>query len=147
MGTNNGNVKKVGQSSESIKQRMLSICPTEYKVYWIWSKFAPELVPDCKTFDELKKRYESKFPKNITEEQAEVWMYEKPVQNALKELMKCLHEKKMIELYNIYFEKAKSDVQAFKAFTDFSKTFFENNEENELAMLLKGIKLDEGDEE
>ncbi len=48
----------------------------------------------------------------------------------------------MIELYNVYFEKAKEDTQAFKAFTDFSDKFFEDNV-NELTQLLNGVDIDE----
>ncbi len=48
----------------------------------------------------------------------------------------------MVELYNIYYDKAKEDVQAFKAFVDFSKTFFKGNEESELQKALNGIDFD-----
>lgn len=137
-------------TQESLKIKMQNMC-TDYKVYWLWLKFAPELLPDknIKTFKDLQNKYK-KFPKDITEQDAEVWLYEKPVQNALKELLKSQHTKKMMELYNIYFEKAKTDVQAFKAFIDFSNAFFADEKDSELEMLLKGIKvkdLDMGEDE
>ena len=49
----------------------------------------------------------------------------------------------MTELYNIYFEKAKEDVQAFKAFVDFSATYFKDNQESELQKILNGVDLGE----
>lgn len=135
-------------TQESLKIKMQNIC-TDYKAIWLWWKYAPELLPKgIKTFKDLQDRYQ-KFP-NVTEQEAELWLYEKPVQNALKELLKSQHTKKMMELYNIYFEKAKTDVQAFKAFIDFSNTFFADEKDSELEMLLKGIKikdLDMGEDE
>lgn len=126
-------------TQESLKTKMQNIC-TDYKAYWLWWKYAPELLPKgIKTFKDLQDRYQ-KFP-NVTEQEAELWLYEKPVQNSLKELLKSQHTKKIMELYNIYFEKAKTDVQAFKAFIDFSNAFFADEKDSELEMLLKGIKL------
>ncbi len=63
-------------------------------------------------------------------------------QKAHKYLLILLHNQRMIELYNIYFERAKEDTQAFKAFTDFSDKFFEDNI-NQLQSLLNGIDIDE----
>lgn len=135
-------------TQESLKIKMQNIC-TDYKAVWLWWKYAPELLPKgIKTFKDLQDRYQ-KFP-NVTEQEAELWLYEKPVQDSLKELLKSQHTKKMMELYNIYFEKAKTDVQAFKAFIDFSNAFFADEKDSELEMLLKGIKikdLDMGEDE
>lgn len=135
-------------TQESLKIKMQNIC-TDYKAIFLWWKYAPELLPKgIKTFKDLQDRYQ-KFP-NVTEQEAELWLYEKPVQDSLKELLKSQHTKKMMELYNIYFEKAKTDVQAFKAFIDFSNAFFADEKDSELEMLLKGIKvkdLDMGEDE
>lgn len=135
-------------TQESLKTKMQNIC-TDYKAIFLWWKYAPELLPKgIKTFKDLQDRYQ-KFP-NVTEQEAELWLYEKPVQDSLKELLKSQHTKKMMELYNIYFEKAKTDVQAFKAFIDFSNAFFADEKDSELEMLLKGIKikdLDMGEDE
>lgn len=135
-------------TQESLKTKMQNIC-TDYKAIYLWWKYAPELLPKgIKTFKDLQDRYQ-KFP-NVTEQEAELWLYEKPVQDSLKELLKSQHTKKMMELYNIYFEKAKTDVQAFKAFIDFSNAFFADEKDSELEMLLKGIKvkdLDVGENE
>lgn len=53
------------------------------------------------------------------------------------------HEEKLIALYNKYYELALGgDVQAFRAFTDFSKIFMgDDSEENELMSILKGAKV------
>jgi Trp operon repressor len=51
----------------------------------------------------------------------------------------------MIELYNIYYENAKKDTNAFKAFVDFSEKFFATEKESELLALLQ--KADVGDED
>ena len=98
-------------TQESLKTKMQNIC-TDYKAIWLWWKYAPELLPKgIKTFKDLQDRYQ-KFP-NVTEQEAELWLYEKPVQDSLKELLKSQHTKKMMELYNIYFEKAKTDVHVY----------------------------------
>lgn len=71
---------------------------------------------------------------------------EEDVQKAMRFAMKVLHEAKMIELYNIYFERAKEDVQSFKAFIDFSEKFFAEESESELMQLLNGIDVGGSDE-
>jgi len=134
-----------GTTKISITQRMRELV-CEYKVLYLFWLYAPELLPDGKfdTFDDLKDHYQV-FPKGVTEKQAKNWLYEEPVQNALMLLMKSSHEKKMVELYNIYFEKAKDDVQAFRAFVDFSNTFFADKGETELQKILNGVDLNDGD--
>ena len=126
----------------TIKQQMKDLIP-EYKALYLYYIYAPELLPDAgiNTFDDLKGHYKM-FPQGIVESQAKLWLYEEPTQNALKVLLKAKHEQKMVELYNIYYDKAKEDVQAFKAFVDFSKTFFKGNEESELQKALNGIDFD-----
>lgn len=62
------------------------------------------------------------------------------MQNAVLWLLKRLHQKKQIELYNAYYQKALSgDVQAFKAFEDFSEKFFAENKENGLVSILNKV--------
>lgn len=125
----------------TIKQQMKELIP-EYKALYLYFLYSPELLPDksIKTYENLKSKYQM-FPKTVTEKDAQLWLYEEPVQNALKVLLRAKHNQKMVELYNIYFEKAKKDVQAFRAFVDFSKTFFKGNEESELQKILNGIDL------
>lgn len=127
----------------TIKQQMKNLIP-EYKALYLYYIYAPELLPDSKiqTFDDLKEHFKM-FPQGIIESQAKLWLYEEPTQNALKVLLKAKHAQRMTELYNIYFEKAKEDVQAFKAFVDFSATYFKDNQESELQKILNGVNLDE----
>lgn len=69
---------------------------------------------------------------------------EQGCQSAIKWLLKRLHQKKEIELYDRYYQKAlDGDVQAFKAWQDFSEKFFKENKENELTKLLN--KIPDGD--
>ena len=134
---------QIGETNkESIRQKMLAIC-TEYKVYYLWFKYAPKLLPEgIKTYKDLQARYE-KFPKKVTEEQAELWLLEEQVQTALKVLLSAQHKQKLIDLYQIYYDKAKEDTNAFKAFVEFSNTFFADESESELTRILKGVKVDE----
>lgn len=134
-------------TSTSIKQQMISLIP-EYKALYLYWLYAPDLLPPdahIKTFNDLVGHYKM-FPKNITEEQAKVWLYEAPVQNALKVLLKAKHSQKMVELYNIYFDKAKTDTNAFKAFIDFSDKYFADENESELQKILNQVNLDEDEE-
>ena len=106
--------------------------------------YCPEYLKDAdtrpiKTFDDLKERYEV-FSDTITEDICKKYLLEQGVQTAIKWLMKRLHQKKLIELYNTYFEKAMSgDTQAFKAFLEFSDKFFAEDKENGLTKLLNRI--------
>jgi hypothetical protein len=117
---------------------------TEYKALYLEWLYAPTLLPEpFKTFDDLKNHYKM-FPQTVTEEEAKRWLYEPPVQEGLKIILKSQHNQKMVELYKIYYEKAKEDTNAFKAFVEFSNQFFGNeNKENELTAILKGVSLDE----
>lgn len=81
---------------------------------------------------------------NISLEDAETkYKTEEDVQNAMKYTMKILHHNKLIELYNIYFDRAKEDTQAFKAFIEFSESFFAGEKESDLIRILNGVDLDE----
>lgn len=107
-------------------------------------KYCPEYLKDHEsdpimTFDDLKNRYRV-FSDTITEKTCEKYMLEEGVQNAVLWVLKRLHQKKQIELYNAYYEKALGgDVQAFKAFEDFSDKFFAENKENGLVALLNNV--------
>lgn len=138
----------VGQTASkctTIKQQMKELIP-EYKALYLYLLYAPELLPDkgIKTYAQLKNNYQM-FPKGVTENEAKLWLYEEPVQNALKVLLRSQQNQRMVELYNIYFQKAKDDVQAFRAFVDFSNTFFKGNEESELQKILNSTNISEGD--
>ena len=121
---------KSTSQEESILVHLKNMVKTDTKVYYILWKYAPQLLPQhFKTFDDLKNNYKC-FTKGATEKIAENWLMEENVQTAVKWLLQREHQKKMIELYNIYFDKAKSDTNAFKAFVEFSNQFFADDKKN-----------------
>ena len=130
---------KSTSQEESILVHLKNMVKTETKVYYILWKYAPELLPQhFKTFDDLKNNYKC-FTKGATEKIAENWLMEENVQTAVKWLLKREHQKKMIELYNIYFDKAKNDTNAFKAFVDFSNQFFADDIKNGILEIVQGL--------
>lgn len=51
-----------------------------------------------------------------------------------------MHQSKLVELYQPYYNKAlQGDVQAFKAWQEFSENFFKEDQENDLTSLLNKI--------
>lgn len=60
-----------------------------------------------------------------------------------KEVLRKQHEKKLIELYNAYYDKALSgESSSLKAFIDVSKELFNGaEEENDLNKLLRGLEV------
>lgn len=135
---------KSTSKEQSIQSKLFSLVSTYPKVYFIMWKYAPQLLPNpnIKTFDDLKNNYKS-FTDGMTEQSCNNWLMEENVQTAVKWLLKREHQAKMIELYNIYYNKAKEDTNAFKAFTDFSDKFFKEEKDSELLGILNGIKDDE----
>lgn len=149
MAKGNKNASGSSVSSEtSIYQTLKGMINTDTKVYYVMWKFCPEYLKDneidpIKTFEDLKSRY-AVFSDKITEKTCEKYMLEQGVQNAVKWLLERLHQKKQIELYNAYYKKAlDGDVQAFKAFEDFSEKFFAENKENGLVKLLNSVSEDD----
>ena len=96
------------------------------------------------TVEELAEEYKG-FTKGMDKAQCERWLVEESVQTAVKYLLKRMHAQKLIELYEIYFDKAKKDVQAFQAFSKFSEKFFEESGEDELLSVLKETNIDDGE--
>lgn len=131
---------------KSVMASLKEMVRTDTKVYWILWKFCPELLPtQCKTYKDLQDNYAA-F-KNLDEDTVNRYMYNEGVQNAVKWLLKRMDGARMIELYNIYYERAKSDVQAFKALIDFKKEFFTDKEGSELLKILGGTDISEDDSE
>lgn len=137
------NGKSVSQEI-SIIHKIKGMVKTDAKVYFIMWKFAPQLLPNpnIKTFADLKGNYKT-FTDGMTEVNCNNWLMEENVQTAVKWLLKREHQAKLIELYNTYYERAKEDTNAFKAFTDFSDKFFAEEKDSELLSLLNGIKDDD----
>ena len=131
------------KSEQSLLQKLHEMLPTQVKVYYIVWKYAPHILPKkVDTFEELTAEYKG-FTKGMDEAQCERWLAEESVQTAVKYLLKRMHAQKLVELYEIYFNKAKEDVQTFQAFSKFSEKFFEDDGEDELRAVLKDVKLDD----
>lgn len=113
---------------------------TTKKAYFLLWKY--KIKHKDMTFEEISK----KFLGGISEDVANDYFLEEDVQSAIKCILRTLHTNKMIELYTIYFEKAKEDTQAFKAFIEFSEKFFNNGDEDELATLLNNITIGDDNE-
>lgn len=114
------------------------------KVYYIMWLYCPEYLKEAdirpiKTFDDLKNRYEV-FSDTITEDVCKRYLLEQGCQTAIRWLLKRLHQKKLVDLYETYYKKAMDgDTQAFKAFLEFSDKFFKEDKENGLTKLLNRI--------
>jgi acyl-CoA-binding protein len=130
---------KSTSQEQSVLKHLISLVHTQTKAYYILWKYAPELLPaKFKTFDDLKNNYKV-FTAGVTEKTAENWLMEENVQTAVKWLLKREHQKKLIELYNIYYDRAKEDTNAFKAFIDFSNQFFNDDKKSDVLDIIQNI--------
>lgn len=141
--TKKGGSGKGCQLEQSLLQKLHQMLPSQSKVYYIVWKYAKHLLPKTvDTFEDLTTQYQV-FTEGMNEAHCERWLSEESVQAAVKYLLKRLHNQKLIELYEIYFDKAKEDVQAFQAFAKFSEKFFEDSGEDELSAILNQTKISE----
>ena len=146
--SNNGVWGKSVSKEKSIYATLKEITGTDTKAYYIMYLYCPEYLKEAdrrpvKDFEDLKSRYEC-FSDSITENVCKRYIMEQGCQTAIKWLLKRLHQKKMIELYDKYYQKAlDGDVQAFKAWQEFSEKFFIEDKENELTKLLNKIPDDD----
>ena len=128
----------------SIYRNLKEMLSTDTKVYYIMWLYCPEYLKEAdirpiKTFDDLKNRYEV-FSDTITEDVCKRYLLEQGCQTAIRWLLKRLHQKKLVDLYETYYQKAMDgDTQAFKAFLEFSDKFFKEDKENGLTKLLNRI--------
>lgn len=95
------------------------------------------------SWESISKSY---FNGKSLEDTKKYYLYQEGVQNGYKYLLSVIHKNKLIELYNIYFERAKEDTNAFNAFVKFSETFFKDEQELELTSLLNNIDIGDEDE-
>ncbi len=139
---------KAVANEQSIVNKLYEMIGVKHKAYYICWRYCPQALPNknVKTFEDLCNTY-SYFTSTMTEEFCQTWLTEQQCQNAIKWLLKRLHQSKMIELYNTYYEKAKDDTAAFRAFVEFSDRFFTNEKESELLSILKGVDLSEDEAE
>ncbi len=135
------------KNETSIVSKLYEMTNNKAKSYYICWKYAPDALPNknIKTFEELKNTYKY-FSDGITEETAKGWEIESNVQACIKYVLKRTHQHKMIELYNLYFEKSKEDTAAFKMFCQFSNEFFATEKESELLSILKGVNFSDDDD-
>lgn len=114
----------------------------DHLAYYIVWKYAPQLLTkqNLNTFDDLALAYACFNNRNQAGLEAK--LTEPTQQDAIKYLLERLHKTKLFELYDLYYQRAKEDTQAFRAFLDFSKDFF-GAEQNELIDILKGAELED----
>ena len=125
----------------SIFGQLKEMLKTDAKTYFILWKYAPDFLPCDKkveTFEELTDTYKC-FKTTHTELSCNKWLIEGIVQTSIKWLLNKTHNIRMTELYHDYFDKAKEDVQSFKAFCDFSDKFFATEKDSELLAILSNI--------
>lgn len=129
---------------KSMISALKEITRSDAETYYILWKYAPTLLPQnekIKSFEDLTSTY--KNLENRTEQSFEKALFKEDVQNAIKFLLKRLDGKRDIDLLNKYYELAMGgDVQALKAYLGFKKSFFADDETNELKSILNGVNLD-----
>lgn len=129
-------------NEKGILMTLKEITHSVAEAYYILFLYAPEFLPtQVKTFAELKKEY-SEF-KNLDEKDCKKSLLKSDVQRAIRTLMKRLDGKRDIELLNKYYDLAMGgDVQSLKAYMDFKKKYFTDNESDELRAILKGASIE-----
>ena len=129
-------------NEKGILMTLKEITHSVAEAYYILFLYAPEFLPtQVKTFAELKKEY-SEF-KNLEEKDCKKSLLKSDVQRAVRTLMKRLDGKRDIELLNKYYDLAMGgDVQALKAYMDFKRRYFTDDESDELTAILKGASIE-----
>lgn len=121
----------------TLLQQLLEVT-TKGKAYWILWKYGFY----NSTFEELSKKHLD----NVSEEKTKDYMSQDDVQQAIKKLLKVMHQEKMIKLYETYYDKAiAGDVNSAKFLMDFSKEFF-SDKKDEILSVLSNIEVDDYDE-
>lgn len=146
--TDGTNIGKKTSGEESVLTKLFELTGNKAKSYYIVWRFAPHLLPkeNIVTFENLHNTYKF-FTEGMNERLCENWLSEAKVQAAVKWLLKRLHQQKMINLYNTYYEKAQNDTQAFKAFIEFSDKFLATEKESELLSIINGLDFSESEKE
>ncbi|SHJ03272.1 hypothetical protein SAMN02745751_01606 [Dethiosulfatibacter aminovorans DSM 17477] len=129
-------------ASTSIKQQLQDIIKNEYKTIYVLWKYCPQYFQgkELNSIDDLKANWKM-FPKSTDEQMALNWELEEDVSKGIKFLLDKLHQKKMVDVYLTFYEKAKEgDVASAKFLMDFSKEFFKDSI-SELESLLNGIEV------
>ena len=135
-------------TEKTILSALKDITHSDAEAYFIIWKYAPQLLPSdsVKTYEDLKNTY--KQFENRTEQSFEKALFKEDVQAGVRYLLKRLDSKRDTDLLNKYYELAMGgDVQALKAYMDFKKTFFADNETDELKAILSGVNVGGDDDD
>lgn len=128
--------------TSGIVTKIKEMTGADHLAYYIVWKYAPQLLTkqDLNTFNDLAGAYAC-F-KNRNQAGLEAKLTEPTQQDAIKYLLERLHKTKLFELYNLYYQRAQEDTNAFRAFLEFSRDFF-GAEQNELIDILKGVDIND----
>lgn len=135
-------------TEKTILSALKDITHSDAEAYFIIWKYAPQLLPSdsVKTYEDLKNTY--KQFENRTEQSFEKALFKEDVQAGVRYLLKRLDSKRDTDLLNKYYTLAMDgDVQALKAYMGFKKSFFADNETDELKAILKGVNVSSNDDD
>lgn len=138
---------KKSDGDKSILSALKEITKSDDVAYYIVFRYAPELLEkEIKTYKDLQAAY-THF-ENRSEKNLEKLLFKESSQKAIKFILKRIDTSRDIKLLNKYYELAEGgDVQALKAYMEFKKSFFsDDNETDELKSLLQGATLTSKDE-
>ncbi len=140
-------VRSGNGQEKALLPALKDITHSDAEAYFIIWKYAPQLLPNgenIKTFEDLKNNY--KNFETRTEQSFEKALFKEDVQAGVKYLLKRLDGKRDIDLLNKYYDLAMSgDVQALKAYMEFKKNFFADDEVDELKAILNGANVNVSD--
>lgn len=119
---------------QTLLQQLMEVT-TKRKAHWILWKYGLSKM----SFDELSEKYLD----GVTEEKTKEYLFQEDVQQAIKRLLKIMHQEKMIRLYETYYDKAiKGDVNSAKFLMDFSKELF-SDKKDEILSVLSNLEVDD----
>jgi hypothetical protein len=115
----------------------------DYRSAYLFWRFCPDALPPdipagC-SFQVLKQK--SGMPDVITEQAAALWLLDDGTQQLVKSLLEAKKGLQMLELHDIYYERAKNDANSLKALLQLDETLFKN-EQNALLALLDNVPDD-----
>jgi hypothetical protein len=115
----------------------------DYRANYVYWRFCPDALPPdipagC-SFQTLKQK--SGMPDVITEQAAALWLLDDGIQQLVKSLLEAKKGLQMLELHDIYYERAKTDSNSLKGLLQLDETLFKD-EQNALLALLDGVPDD-----
>ncbi len=144
---------RMGNCPGIINKLKESCSCSDAQAYFIVWKYAPELLArqNLNTFQELADSYAC-FKKGNTEAYCNNWLIvDDEVRKGVMWLKGRLHQYKMLELYDQFYEEARGgEVAAFNSLIKNGAQFFKdgNSEQDDIIAFLRGVKLpDDTDED